>query len=912
MLDELFMQVLDLSKIGSIVILVVIAARFFLKKAPKIISYALWSVALFRLLCPVSLELPVSVMPEIVPIKDTYALTDVPVSVVEVGAAVSQAVEQAADSGTQIEFIPIPKPAADAEVEYVTVDWQDVGILVGQYVWLAGVSVMLIRSLIAYLKLRKRLEVKALLREHIYLVDDMDTPFVMGIFRPRIYLPSKLQEQEREYIIAHEQQHIKRLDPLWKALAFMALTLHWFNPLVWVAFILAGKDMEMSCDEAVIRKLGSAVRADYAASLVSLATGKRIIAGTPLAFGEGNTKSRVRNLAKWKKPAIGVIVVAVCLSLLLSACLLIDPAKTMPQITDPNKENGPSTAVQIPDGSVTDTPYAILFAVSDYQGQGLGKSTKNDVNILSVVNPTTKQVLLIDTPAVCYIPNPAGNGEMDTLELCGVAGVENSVQALSGFYKVPVRFYAHISRYGIQQLADLLGGIAVYSDTAYQAGDTWIQAGENQLTGTQVLDFGTEQRNMDNANHRIQILKGLLQKLGSADQIGACVSILNKLEYDLRSNLSEADIRALVEMQKSDNAPWTFTGFAVSGEWAVRKVYTDPNRDMRVCIPDPNTVDHAKKLMQQVVDGKKLTQIGETVQTRDPSDKERPQPLTKEEAISQGYVIRHAEQIEANGESWTEFLKKVQAGDPETVRFAVCNDDSVRYCYSIDYDGQTYTKKTTADAFEIAQTQYTERAYAYLLHFVTVQESETGTHRETRDLYYLSCESYDSLEALAAAQKEAAVSIPPVCVYEHLTVEKIGVLLASRVPEELSEAALELDGRKIALVKDAASLRAIRTLFANAEWLGYEPKTYSLGPELTLTGSDGTVWKAQICLEKDLLYVDGEFYDYGPGYNDEGARNAILHMLNLFGLHDWPYWMYEWYEDVGWDLAPPELFARYP
>lgn len=183
-------------------------------------------------------------------------------------------------------------------------------------------------GIVSYIRLRRKLSVVVPLRDNIFIADDIKSPFVVGLFRPKIYLPCNLGDKEQEYIILHEQHHIKRLDHVMKALAFLALAIHWFNPLVWVAFILASKDMEMSCDEAVIRKIGGDVRADYSASLLTLATGRRIIAGTPLAFGEGDTKGRINNLSKWKKPAVWVVLVAVVACVVLAVCLLTNPSQT--------------------------------------------------------------------------------------------------------------------------------------------------------------------------------------------------------------------------------------------------------------------------------------------------------------------------------------------------------------------------------------------------------------------------------------------------------------------------------------------------------------------------------------------------------------------------------------------------------
>ena len=325
MLDEIFLRILDMTKTGSIVILAVLLARLLLKKAPKTFSYALWAVVLFRLLCPVSFEAQMSLLPKQTSVSQSYELAEEPISVVGAGIAAYQAVGDAFNGGLGIQHVPTTQRDPMGNVEYVTTDWWNVVLLSGQYLWLAGVAVMLLYSGISYGKLQKKLRVAVPLENGIFLADDIQSPFVVGFLRPRIYLPGGLEERERQYILLHERQHIKRFDPLIKILAYAALCLHWFNPLVWLAFVLACKDMEMSCDEAVLKKLGGEIRAEYAASLLALATGRRIIAGTPLAFGEGDPKERIKNLAKWKKPARWVIGIAAVGCIILGLCLVADP-----------------------------------------------------------------------------------------------------------------------------------------------------------------------------------------------------------------------------------------------------------------------------------------------------------------------------------------------------------------------------------------------------------------------------------------------------------------------------------------------------------------------------------------------------------------------------------------------------------
>lgn len=305
-MEIIFSQVLNMSLTASVVIGFVLAARLALKKAPKIYSYALWSVVLFRLLCPVSLQSPVSVLEVASPqVTRTEGITT-SVSYIPAADMDPEPMKEVQPAFSVQPQAASPKPAVATRT-------------ILTWTWLAGAAIMLLRSMVSYLQLRHRLIGAVPFRRNVYLADHIPTPFVLGVFQPKIYLPSGTPSRERLYIISHEQHHIRRGDHIIKWLAYGALSIHWFNPLVWVAFVQAGKDMEMSCDEAVIKKLGSQIRADYSASLLRLATGQRIIAGTPLAFGEGDTKGRIKNMAKWKKPKVWVSV----LCLLLCLCVLV-------------------------------------------------------------------------------------------------------------------------------------------------------------------------------------------------------------------------------------------------------------------------------------------------------------------------------------------------------------------------------------------------------------------------------------------------------------------------------------------------------------------------------------------------------------------------------------------------------------
>lgn len=315
-LHTVFSAVLNMSITASNAILVILLARIMLKRAPKIFSYALWAVVLFRLLCPVSLPSQFSLM-GLFPTPTTEAGRIEYVSLNKLN--------------TERPAITIDAPASelnqttDNRAEVIASGSMDFLVSIVSIVWICGVVAMLLFHLLQLIQLRRKLTGAIPLKDNIYLADYIPTPFVMGLIHPKIYLPSAMFEAEQSYIIQHEKHHIRRCDHIIKLLAFMAMCIHWFNPLVWLAFALSSRDMEMSCDEAVMKQMGRDVRADYSSSLLQFSTGKRVLIGTPLAFGEGDTKERIENIMKYKKPTIMIVVLAVIICVSLTACLSSNP-----------------------------------------------------------------------------------------------------------------------------------------------------------------------------------------------------------------------------------------------------------------------------------------------------------------------------------------------------------------------------------------------------------------------------------------------------------------------------------------------------------------------------------------------------------------------------------------------------------
>ena len=308
-LQNIFTMVINMTVTASIVILCVLAARLVLKKAPRVLSCALWLVVLLRLLCPVSVSGPVSVL----------GLVDAPMAASGMAEFVELPVRSptetirvdpdALTAGQPTELVPAPAP----------IDWN----FYGSRVWLAVTALLLGYGIISYVNLKRKLRESVPIGKGVRECDGIASPFVLG---RTIYLPAGLRPEERGYILLHEQLHIRHGDPVVKTLFWLAVCIHWFNPLVWLAFFLCGRDMELRCDEAVLKQLGSQVQSDYAQSLLDLAMGRRF-APAPLAFGEGDTGKRVRFVLSWKRSrawmaTFGAVFCAAVL--LLTAC---DPAK---------------------------------------------------------------------------------------------------------------------------------------------------------------------------------------------------------------------------------------------------------------------------------------------------------------------------------------------------------------------------------------------------------------------------------------------------------------------------------------------------------------------------------------------------------------------------------------------------------
>lgn len=334
MLQVLFLTILTMNKTAAVVILVVLLMRFLLRKAPKKWSYALWSVVGFRLVCPVSFQAVFSLFnlrsQSTVTVETTGTFQISGLTETFYAPANATVFNYSQNAG-----MPVSTPAADP---------MELWLNIGSVVWLLGIAALLIYSIISYVKLHRQMSTAIRLDGNVWQSDRVRSPFILGFVRPNIYIPFGLDADAQQYVLAHERCHLKHRDHWVKSFAFLLLAVHWFDPLVWLAFHLMGKDMEMRTDEEVLAGETN-IRRAYSTSLLSFAANRRFPAPSPLAFGETGVKTRIKNVLNWKQPKVWVTVLAAVLCVAVVAACAADPKETTTeepscQVTVTNLEQG--------------------------------------------------------------------------------------------------------------------------------------------------------------------------------------------------------------------------------------------------------------------------------------------------------------------------------------------------------------------------------------------------------------------------------------------------------------------------------------------------------------------------------------------------------------------------------------------
>ncbi len=310
-MSEVFLKIVNMSISASWIVLAVLVLRVILKRAPKWTTVLLWGIVGIRLTFPFSIESVMSIIPSAEVISPDIMLDREPE--INIGIPV---INNAINPIISESFTPSLGASANP---------LQIWIPILAFVWIVGMLILLIYTAISYWRVCKRVDTAILLCDNIYQSENIVSPFVLGMVKPKIYLPFDMKEQEKEHVIAHEQAHIRRRDNLWKPFGFLLLTIHWFNPLIWLAYIMFSRDIELACDEKVIKELNVEQRADYSQALLNCSVNHRVIAACPLAFGEVGVKARVKSVLGYKKPAFWFIVAAVIVIIITSLCLLTNP-----------------------------------------------------------------------------------------------------------------------------------------------------------------------------------------------------------------------------------------------------------------------------------------------------------------------------------------------------------------------------------------------------------------------------------------------------------------------------------------------------------------------------------------------------------------------------------------------------------
>lgn len=313
-METVFIKIVNRSISAGWLVLAVIAARWILKKAPKWISVTLWGLVGLRLVMPFTIRTGFSLLP----------------SAEVISPFIGYAKNPTISSGISV-FDNAVNPVLGASLAANlgdSVNPMQVWLFVFSIVWIAGAALLLTCGFVNYLRLYQKVSEAALLQENVWVCDQVETPFILGILRPRIYLPSSLEEKDMGYVLSHERAHLRRKDHIWKPIGFLLLSIYWFNPLLWAAYILLCRDIELACDEKVISDMETSEKKAYAKALVSCSMQRRLVLACPPAFGETGVKERVKGVLNYKKPALGVTAFAIVICAVIAICFLTNPVQT--------------------------------------------------------------------------------------------------------------------------------------------------------------------------------------------------------------------------------------------------------------------------------------------------------------------------------------------------------------------------------------------------------------------------------------------------------------------------------------------------------------------------------------------------------------------------------------------------------
>lgn len=366
-MEALFLKILNMSITASWLIIAVIALRFIFSKSSKSIRMVLWGIVAVRLLIPYSIKSALSIIPSANTVPDEIIYHKSPYinsGVAALNNVVNPALAQSLAAQPENSINPM-----------------QIVLFISTVIWIVGIVIMMAYAIISYIIVYKNTSESVFTKSCVYMCDRISTPFIFGIFKPRIYIPSFMDSNDLHYVLLHENAHLSRLDHIWKPLGFILLTVYWFNPLMWIGYILFCRDIEFACDEKVLYNEGSQIKKRYSQALLNCSTMKKRTLICPLAFGEVGIKRRIKSVLNYRKPAVLIIVVSVIVIVITCVCFLTDPYNTLSNIEDMNL-----------DSIIDNTAYLTVFNGEVYDSiQGFDKDVLAELKELNISSAPVSQ-----------------------------------------------------------------------------------------------------------------------------------------------------------------------------------------------------------------------------------------------------------------------------------------------------------------------------------------------------------------------------------------------------------------------------------------------------------------------------------------------------------------------------------------
>jgi LCP family protein required for cell wall assembly len=565
-MNILFISVLNMSITASVVAVAAMLFRIPLKKAPKIFSYVLWSVVLFRLICPFSFESIFSLMPastNIITHDRIYNQT----SSLQTG-------DQFAEIPVNT-MIPDASPLVSFENSLTPIQ---VFLSIAAYVWLIGFAVLLLYAAIGYIILKQRVYFATNKYENVFETDKIKTPFVLGFIRPKIYIPVGVEQTQEEHILKHERTHIKRFDYLIKPIAFIACAIHWFNPFIWAAYFMMSKDMEMSCDEAVLSETGGDIRDIYSSALLNLSL-KRMGLLNPLAFGESDVKSRVKNVLRFRKPKKWLLIVYVIIVVIFLAGFISNKADIGSIIGDDNP-------VQISSDNPLFDSFPNINKINILL-IGVDEHSQTDTIILAIFDTDKKHIDLVSIPRDTYFDRGAGYDDPTYNKINAVYGKNpyNTAKAVSEILMdIPISYYVQLSYDNVAEIVDFIGGVPIDIPNNMKYTDPFatpplnidIPAGYQILNGENAINFLRYRMGYPDAD--LGRIKAQQEFLKNAFRKSIDMDLPNIIRTVLKNTQSDISLDAALNM----------AGKAIGMDSESIRIYTMPIAEIEIfyVIPD--------------------------------------------------------------------------------------------------------------------------------------------------------------------------------------------------------------------------------------------------------------------------------------------------------------------------------------